>query len=156
VLGVSRTASKDDIKLAYYKLAKELHPDTNSATTDKAAADRFHRVQAAYETLSDVSKKAAYDRGGSSGFREHDSGGGGGSAEEWSSWYEEMSRASRASTASSGGSRRSGRGWVEFDADDFIHDLFGTWKGYGARQSHSSTHTPLTAAVACQSLHAAD
>lgn len=144
VLGVGRTASKEDIKSAYYKLAKQLHPDTHnsthtaSPTTDKAKADRFHRVQAAYETLSDASKKAAYDRdGGSSGSGGYggDGSGGGGSTEEWSSWYEEMSRqAGRSSSTSSGGSRRSGRGWMEFDADEFIHDLFGTWKGYTARQ----------------------
>lgn len=156
VLGVNRSASKDEIKLAYYKLAKALHPDTNStpstpttagssssATAEsKAKADRFHRVQAAYETLSDSNKKAAYDRdggggGGGRGFgTADDSGGTGGSAEEWNTWYEEMSKAGR--TGHTASSRRSGRGWVEFDADDFIHDLFGTWKGYGARQTTAS------------------
>ena len=161
VLGVNRTASKEEIKLAYYKLAKELHPDTTSSpstsgttsstTTDKAKADRFHRVQAAYETLSDPNKKAAYDRGGGGGGFGSDDSHTGGSAEEWSSWYEEMSKAGR--TGATGSSRRSGRGWMEFDADEFIHDLFGTWKGYGARQSHSSHTLTVTST---QSSHAAD
>ena len=105
VLGVSRTASKDDIKLAYYRLAKELHPDTNNTTTttagttastdNKAKADRFHRVQAAYETLSDSGKKATYDRGGGGGFGVANDGNTSGNADEWQSWYEEMSNASR-------------------------------------------------------------
>ena len=42
------------------------------------------------------------------------------------------------------GGRRSGRGWMEFDADEFIHDLFGTWKGYGARQPTQPTRTTLS------------
>ena len=159
VLGVGRTASKDEIKLAYYKLAKELHPDTHTTTattgstaTDKAKADRFHRVQAAYETLGDASKKAAYDRGGGGGGFGNDNNTGA-SAEDWNTWYEEMSKAGRTGhTASSG--RRSGRGWMEFDADDFIHDLFGTWKGYGARQSHS-THTCSHCSIAAQPSHPA-
>ena len=158
VLGVNRTASRDAIKLAYYKLAKELHPDTagssTSATTaseNRAKAERFHRVQAAYETLGDADKKAAFDRGGGTGAYGGGGGGGGGeersggSTLEWNSWYEEMSRAGRTGHTASAGGRRSGRGWVEFDADDFIHDLFGTWKGYGARQSHTRLTTGNTA-----------
>ena len=60
-LGVARGASEADIKKAYRKLAKELHPDTNK--DNKAASDRFSRVTAAYDLLSDKDKRARFDRG---------------------------------------------------------------------------------------------
>jgi DnaJ-class molecular chaperone len=60
-LGVGRDASQDDIKRAYRKLAKELHPDLNP---DKpAVAERFKEVTAAYDILSDPERRARYDRG---------------------------------------------------------------------------------------------
>lgn len=60
-LGVAKTATEDEIKQAYRKLARELHPDVNKAPD---AAARFQEVQDAYEVLSDSAKRAAYDRGG--------------------------------------------------------------------------------------------
>ena len=60
-LGVSRGASEGDIKKAYRKLAKELHPDRNK--DNPAAADRFARVTQAYDLLTDKDKRARYDRG---------------------------------------------------------------------------------------------
>ncbi|MFC0684370.1 DnaJ C-terminal domain-containing protein [Novosphingobium clariflavum] len=60
-LGVSRTASEKDIKSAYRKLAKELHPDTNK--DNPKAAERFSEVTAAYDLLSDKDKRAKFDRG---------------------------------------------------------------------------------------------
>lgn len=62
ILGISKQASPDDIKSAYRKLAKELHPDVNKAND---AEDRFKKVSEAYETLSDPKKKLAYDNQGS-------------------------------------------------------------------------------------------
>lgn len=59
VLGVSRDANKDEIKRAYYKLAKKYHPDTNK--DDPNAAGKFADVQNAYEVLSDDSKRQAYN-----------------------------------------------------------------------------------------------
>ncbi len=61
ILGVAKDASEDDIKKAYRKLARELHPDVNKA---KDAPARFQQVQDAYEVLSDPAKRADYDRGG--------------------------------------------------------------------------------------------
>lgn len=61
VLGVSRTASEKDIKSAYRKLAKTLHPDQNPG--DRAAHEKFSEVTAAYDFLSDKSKRTQYDRG---------------------------------------------------------------------------------------------
>ncbi len=60
-LGVARGAGDADIKKAYRKLAKELHPDTNP--NNPKAAERFAKVTAAYDLLSDKDKRARFDRG---------------------------------------------------------------------------------------------
>lgn len=60
-LGLSRGASEQDIKSAYRKLAKELHPDRNKDKPDAAA--RFSAVTQAYDLLSDKDKRARFDRG---------------------------------------------------------------------------------------------
>jgi DnaJ-class molecular chaperone len=60
-LGVARGASEAEIKKAYRKLAKELHPDKHP--DDPAASDRFSRVTSAYDLLSDKDKRARFDRG---------------------------------------------------------------------------------------------
>ncbi|MFN4283973.1 MAG: DnaJ C-terminal domain-containing protein [Alphaproteobacteria bacterium] len=61
VLGVAKTASADDIKKAYRKLAKTLHPDLNPGNAKKA--EQFSEVSAAYDFLSDADKRARFDRG---------------------------------------------------------------------------------------------
>ncbi|MBA3745589.1 molecular chaperone DnaJ [Sporichthya sp.] len=61
VLGVSRDASADEIKKAYRKLARELHPDVNK---DPGAVERFKEVTAAYEVLADPNKRQMFDLGG--------------------------------------------------------------------------------------------
>lgn len=61
VLGLSKSASKDEIKKAYRKLSKQFHPDINK---EPDAADKFKEVKEAYETLSDDQKKAHYDQFG--------------------------------------------------------------------------------------------
>ncbi|SEJ57608.1 DnaJ-class molecular chaperone with C-terminal Zn finger domain [Sphingomonas sp. OV641] len=60
-LGVARSATEADIKKAYRKLAKELHPDRNK--DNPKAAERFSHVTAAYDLLSDKDKRARFDRG---------------------------------------------------------------------------------------------
>ncbi|ARS29545.1 DnaJ C-terminal domain-containing protein [Sphingomonas sp. KC8] len=60
-LGVARGASETEIKKAYRKLAKELHPDRN--TDNPNASERFSDVTSAYDLLSDKDKRAQYDRG---------------------------------------------------------------------------------------------
>jgi molecular chaperone DnaJ len=81
-LGVSRTASSDEIKKAYRKLAMQYHPDKNPG--DKAAEEKFKQISQAYEVLSDEQKRAAYDNYGHSSYDGSagygGGGGGGGSA----------------------------------------------------------------------------
>ncbi len=60
VLGVPRTASDDEIRRAYLKLVKELHPDVNPA---RAAHERFKKVTSAHDILGDADKRRAFDRG---------------------------------------------------------------------------------------------
>src|SRR4051812_19969729 len=62
VLGVSRSASADEIAKAYRKLARQHHPDRNPG--DKQAEGRFKEIQNAYDTLSDPKKKSIYDQFG--------------------------------------------------------------------------------------------
>ena len=61
VLGVTRSASDDEIRRAFRKLAKDLHPDVRPG--DNAAAERFKRVSQAYDILGDAEKRRKFDRG---------------------------------------------------------------------------------------------
>lgn len=63
-LGVSRTASAEDIRKAYRELARKYHPDLHP--DDDAAKEKFKQVQNAFDVLSDASKREMYDRYGSS------------------------------------------------------------------------------------------
>lgn len=67
VLGVAKSASQDEIKKAYRKLARQYHPDKNPG--DKEAEERFKEVQAAFDVLSDPEKRQQYDAWGSPGGR---------------------------------------------------------------------------------------
>jgi molecular chaperone DnaJ len=67
VLGVARTASADEIKKAYRKLARKYHPDVNPG--DKDAEEKFKRLSAAFDILSNDEKRKLYDEFGSDGLR---------------------------------------------------------------------------------------
>src|SRR6476661_4905733 len=66
VLGVERTATAEDIKKAYRRLAVKYHPDKNPG--DKNAEEKFKELGEAYEALSDPQKRAAYDQYGHAAF----------------------------------------------------------------------------------------
>lgn len=113
VLGVNRNASDEEIKRAYRKLAKKLHPDLNPG--DKKVEAQFKETTAAYDFLSDPEKRRKYDRG------EIDESG--------------QPRGFRYSSSrpSGGTQQRRTRGYgfgLEDDAD-FSEDLFGDFFGFG-------------------------
>ena len=60
-LGVSKSASQDEIKKAYRKLSKQYHPDINK---EASAEEKYKEIQEAYETLGDPQTRAAYDTSG--------------------------------------------------------------------------------------------
>ena len=72
VLGLSKSASDDEIKKAYRKLAKKYHPDINKA---KDAEEKFKEINEAYEVLSDPNKKQVYDAYGFDGLEGNMNGG---------------------------------------------------------------------------------
>jgi molecular chaperone DnaJ len=77
ILGISKSASGDEIKKAYRKVAMQYHPDRNPG--DKAAEEKFKEAAEAYEILSDPDKKAQYDRFGHQAFAQGQGGGRGAS-----------------------------------------------------------------------------
>jgi molecular chaperone DnaJ len=87
VLGVGRTATDDELKKAYRKLAIKFHPDKNPG--DKTAEEKFKELSEAYEALSDPQKRAAYDQFGHAAFAPGAGarpGGGGG--QQWGGFHD--------------------------------------------------------------------
>jgi curved DNA-binding protein CbpA len=61
ILGIAKTASADEVKKAYRKLAKQHHPDLNPGNAESAS--KFKDISGAYDLLSDADKRARFDRG---------------------------------------------------------------------------------------------
>ena len=75
VLGVAKTASEEELKKAYRRLAMKYHPDRNP--DNKEAEEKFKEANEAYEILSNADKRAAYDRHGHAGVDPNQAGPGG-------------------------------------------------------------------------------
>lgn len=118
-LGVSRSASADDIRRAYRNLAKELHPDVRPG--DKGAEERFKRATAAFNLLSDPVTKGRFDRGEIDADGNERGAFGGGA----------RPRQNARAHAGAG----SGAGGQEFDLGDIFSDLFGP--GFGGGRGYS-------------------
>lgn len=76
LLGVSKSATADELKKAYRKKAVQFHPDKNPG--NKEAEEKFKKVSEAYDVLNNADKRAAYDRYGHAAFQNGGAGGGGG------------------------------------------------------------------------------
>jgi curved DNA-binding protein len=85
VLGVPRTASDDEIKKAYRKLAMKFHPDRNRG--NKAAEDKVKDLNEAYEVLGDPQKRARYNQLGSA-YQQYQRAGGAPGGFDWSQWQQ--------------------------------------------------------------------
>ncbi len=114
LLGVERTASKDDIRKAYRKLARKHHPDINP--NDAEAEQRFKEISAAHDVLSDPDKRKLYDEFGEASLQ-------GGFDPEQARAYRDWNQRAAA------GGAAPGRG-MHFDIDD-LGDLFGDSGGFG-------------------------
>jgi DnaJ-class molecular chaperone len=133
-LGVPRTASQDDIRLAYRNLAKKHHPDLNPGNA--RAEDQFKLVSAANEILSDVAKRGQYDRG------EIDAAGQPRSPEATYRDYAESETGRR--YARSGAQSR---GWSPQDIDDMFGSMFGESGAMDGGDEHYSLETDFLAAI---------
>jgi len=116
VLGVSKTASQDEIKKAYRGLAKKYHPDLNP--NDKAAEEKFKEVNEAYETLSDETKRSQYDQFGHAGPQGFNGSGFGGFGGSGFGGFEDIF-----SSFFGGGTRKSGKNSMRPRQGDDIEEV---------------------------------
>ncbi|MGE4443507.1 MAG: DnaJ domain-containing protein [Candidatus Altimarinota bacterium] len=126
VLGVSKSASADEIKKVYRKLAMQYHPDRNKG--NKEAEAKFKEINEAYETLSDAQKRKSYDTFGSRGFSGNSGNPFGGGGYSYSSTGGGIDLEDLFS--SFGGSKNSSYSSSGFD----FSDIFGSG-GYSNKQS---------------------
>src|ERR1700710_1365138 len=117
VLGVPKNATEDDIKKAYRKLARKLHPDLNP--NDKEAHKKFQQINEANEVLSDPEKRKKYDQYG----------------KDWQHADQfEKTKQSSQNNYSNGGSQNFSGDFEEEGFSDFFESLFG---GGGRRTSQT-------------------
>jgi DnaJ-class molecular chaperone len=127
ILGISRTATADDIRRAYRTLAKELHPDVRPG--DKQAEERFKRATAAFNLLSDPAMKSRFDRG------EIDADGNERMAFSSRPRQGQRAHAGAGAAGPDGPGAAGGAAGDAFDLGDIFSDLFGP--GFGNGRSYS-------------------
>ena len=116
VLGVSKSASADEIKKSYRRLAMKFHPDRNE-DGDAASEEKFKEAKEAYEVLKDADKRATYDQFGHDGLRANTGGGGGFSGEGFGDIFGDVFG------DIFGGGRRGGGGPQVFRGADLGYEL---------------------------------
>ena len=131
VLGVEKTATAEQIKKAYRKLAVKYHPDKNPG--DKVAVDKFKEINEAYEVLSDAEKRKKYDQFGEN-YKHYEQHGGRPEDFDWSQFGGGRGRGRTYSYG--GGSAEDMFGGEGFS--DFFEQLFGSrFSGGGRRQQQA-------------------
>jgi len=138
VLGVSRSASDDEIKRAYRKLAKKYHPDRNP--DDAAAEANFKEVQHAYDILKDPAKRKQYDQYGEVGVGEWGTGPTGEQVYQWGGSKVNVEDLEELFSSFGGGGRGSG----------IFDDIFGGGFGGGRTGRRGRTAQPVAQRAADQ------
>ena len=138
-LGVSRTASADEIRKAFRKLAKENHPDTNPG--NKAAEERFKKVSAAFDILGDAEKKKKFDAGeiDADGRQTYAGFAGGGAGQ--GPWGARPAGGYEANFGRGGGYRESFEG---VDLGDILGEMFGGGRATGAQGGRGGGFGPFS------------
>jgi DnaJ-class molecular chaperone len=146
VLGVPRSASQEEIKKAYRKLAMKYHPDKNP--NDKKAEEQFKTISEAYEILSDEKKKEMYDQFGHEAFERN---GGGGNA-----GYGGYGQGPFTYTYTSNGGGNPFEGFEGFsDPFEIFEQFFGfrsPYSGGGRRARFNAVHGHPGAEGSCRTL----
>lgn len=124
ILGITKTASQDDVKKAYRKLARKYHPDLNP--NDKEAEKRFKEINEANEVLSNPENREKYDKYGENWKHGED--------------YEKAQQQQRSSQSGGFGGGFSGADFGESeDFSDFFQNMFGSGGGGFGRSSRGSS-----------------
>lgn len=133
VLGVEKTASQDEIKKAYRKLAQKHHPDMNQ--NDKESEEKFKEISEAYEVLKDKDRRSKYDNLGNR-YSQHQQSGGANGDFDWSDWFSGQQGQQRSQGYSNAGDvfgGQSGGG-----VSDFFDRIFGGGtRGYSQRTTRA-------------------
>jgi curved DNA-binding protein len=122
-LGVEKTATADDIKKAYRKLARKYHPDTNK---ESGAENKFKDIGEAYEVLSDTQKRAKYDNLGSS-YHNFRSTGANPNEFKWNDWFANQGNRGSGSVSDMFGQGGSG--------SEFFSQIFGNFTSNSGKKS---------------------
>lgn len=134
ILGVERSASEQEIKKAYRKLAMKYHPDKNPG--DKAAEDKFKDINEAYQVLSDPKKRSRYDQLGDSYFKYQQNGGAPGGF-NWDQWYSQPQSGARRVDVGDLGDLFGATGAGGFS--DFFRMIFGEMNNPGGGNTTTTT-----------------